>query len=230
MLMHAIAADQPRPLVRRFRQQAHAEPDDAVGAELHQHAGVQHGDGGRRRRVAVRRPGMERKDRRENPEADVEREEHPRLQRRIEAHRLRASRNENDVRARRHVERQDADQNERRPEQQVQRQLHRRVFLRADARAAVRPAEDAARRHLTRRSPDADEQIHRQHGDFVEQEEDEEIERHEDAEDAGDEQQQQRVELLVARLDGPRREHAGENDDRRQQHQHDAHAVHAASS
>ena len=64
-----------------------------------------------------------------------------------------ASRNENDVEPAADVERQDADQDERRPEQQVQRQLHRRVFLRADACAPIRPAEDALRAALRRSIP-----------------------------------------------------------------------------
>ena len=41
-------ADEKRPVDHPVGQQAHAEADDAVGAELHQHAGVQHRDGGRR--------------------------------------------------------------------------------------------------------------------------------------------------------------------------------------
>ena len=55
---------------------------------------------------------MQRPDAGEDPEAHVEGEEHPRLQRRIE---LLASivRNENDVLARRDVEREDPDEDER---------------------------------------------------------------------------------------------------------------------
>ena len=50
------------------------------------------------------------------------------------------------------------------------------------------PAEDALRAHLAARAPDADEEVHRQHGDLVEEKEHEEVERHEDAVDAGDEE------------------------------------------
>ena len=44
----------------------------------------------------------------------------------------------------------------------------------------------ALRPHFPARSPDADQQVHRQHGDLVEQEEDEQIQRDEDAVNAGD--------------------------------------------
>jgi hypothetical protein len=152
------------------------------------------------------------------------RQEDPRLQRRVDRHRLEIEERERS-RAAGDVERENADEDERRPEQQVQRELHRRVFLGADAGAAERPAEDALRPDVARRPPDADQQIHRQHRDFVEQEEDEEVERDEDAVDAGDQQQQQRVELLAALLHRPRRERAGEDDDRSEQHHQRAHPV-----
>ena len=41
------------PRTRSLGQHLDAEPDDAERAELHQHARVQHRDGGRRRDVAV---------------------------------------------------------------------------------------------------------------------------------------------------------------------------------
>jgi hypothetical protein len=130
-------------------QQSHAEPNYAVRAELHEHAGVQHRHRRGRRRVAVRRPRMQRPDASEDAETDVEGEEHPRLQRRIEL--LRGHRQERErPLAGSDVEGKDADQDERRPEQQVQRQLHRRVFLGADASPAERPAENTLRTHFAR--------------------------------------------------------------------------------
>src|SRR5436309_875817 len=84
-----------------------------------------------------------------------------------------------------------------------------------------------ARPHLAARAPDADEQVHRQHRQLVEQEEHEEVERDEDTVHAGDEGEQQRVELLAPHRHRPRREDAGEDDDRGQQHQQQADAVHA---
>ena len=217
-------ADEPGPLDRAAGDEAEPQTQDAVGAELHQHAGVKHRHGGGGRRMAVRRPGVERPDAGENPEADVEREEHPRLESRRELRLLQVD-ERNALRAGRGVARQDAHQDERRPEQQVECQLHRGVFLRADAGPLERPPEDALRPHLPARTPDADEQVHRQDGDLVEEEEDEEVQRHEHAEHAGDQEEQQRVELLAARLDRPRREHAREQDDGGQQHEHEAHAV-----
>ena len=69
-------------------------------------------------------------------------------------------------------------------------------FVPTPVRANAQPKMPCGRTSPAR-APDADEQIHRQHGDLVEQEEHEEIERDEDAEDARHEQQQQRVELLA---------------------------------
>src|SRR5207248_3775003 len=146
------------------------------------------------RGVAVRRPGVEWPDARQDTEADVESQEDPALDARRDGGGL-----EVEERERRgagvDVEREDADENERGAEQEVERELHRGVLLRADARLPVRPRKDAARAHLAGRAPDTDQQIHRKDGELVEQEEDEEIEGHEDAEDAGDERQQERVEL-----------------------------------
>ena len=124
-----------------------------------------------------------------------------------------------------HVQREDAHEDERRPQEQVQGQLHRGVLLGADAGSAHGPAEDALRAHLAARAPDADQEVHRQHGDLVEEEEHEEVERHEDAVDAGDEEEEERVELLAPLLHRPRREGPGEDDDRRQEHHQEAHAV-----
>ncbi len=129
-------------------------------------------------------------------------------------------------RARGDVQREDADENEGRPEEEIQGQLHRRVFLRADTRSPEGPAEDALRADLARGAPDADQEVHRQHGDLVEEKEDEEVERDEDAVDTGDEEQQEGVELLPALLDRPRGEDAREDDDAGQEHQEQAHAVH----
>jgi hypothetical protein len=83
------------------------------------------------------------------------------------------------------------------------------------------------RADLARRAPDADEEVHRQHRDLVEEEEHEEVERHEDAEDSGHQRQEERVELLVADPHRPRREHAGEDDDRRQEDHEHRHPVDA---
>ncbi len=177
-------------------------------------------------RTTVGRPRVERPDAGEDPEADVERQEDPLLQRGAERHRLQRHERER-VGSARDIQRENADEDERRPEEQVQRQLHRGVFLRADAGPPHRPAEDPLRLDVPRRSPDADEQVHRQHGDLVEEEEDEQIQRDEHAVDARDQQEEQRVELLPALLHRPRREHAREDDDRREQRKQRAHPVDA---
>src|SRR5437773_126237 len=142
---------------------------------------------------------MERPDTRQDAEADVEREEHPALQREVERDGLEVEERERGG-AGVHVEREQADENERRSEQEIEGQLHRGVFFRPDARLAIRPREDDAGAHLARRTPDADEQIHRQDRELVEEKEDEEVERAEDAIDAGDEREEERVELLAPDL------------------------------
>ena len=196
-----------RPVERRLRQQPHAQAHDAVGAELHQHARVQHRHGGRRRRVAVGRPRVERPDAGEDAEADVERQEHPRLQ--LSGRTCTASQDqERERRATRRRRtapgsptRMNADPNSRYSVSFIAAYS----FVPTPVRPNAQPKMPCGRTSPGR-APDADEQVHRQHGDLVEQEEDEEVERHEHAEDAGDEQEQQGVELLAARLDRPGRE------------------------
>ena len=62
-------------------------------------------------------------------------------------------------------------------------------------------------------APDGDQQVHRQHGELVEEEEEEEVERGERAVDAGDEHEEQDEEVLVLVLDLPGDQRAGEGDD-----------------
>src|SRR5207247_6984278 len=134
---------------------------------------------------------MEGPDTRQDAEADVEREEDPALQREVERDGLEIEERERGGTGV-HVEREQSDENERRSEQEIEGQLHRGVFFRSDARLAIRPREDAAGAHFARRAPDADEQVHRQDRELVEEKEDEEIERAEDAVDAGDEGEEER--------------------------------------
>ena len=201
MLMQAMRADQPRPArAAPSGSSPMPEPHDAVGAELHQHAGVEHRDRGRRRGVAVGRPGVQRPDAGQDAEADVEGEEHPRLQPRVELRRLQLEEREATPMPAADVEREDADQDERRPEAagRASASSPRTPWCRRRSRGTPSRRCPAGRTSPAR-APDADQQVHRQHGDLVEQEEDEEVERDEDAVDAGDQQQQQRVELLAAR-------------------------------
>ena len=185
---------------------------------------MEHRDRRGRRGVAVGRPRVQRPDPREDAEADVKGEEDPALQRTGKRGGLEVEERER-AGSGVDVESEDADQDERRPEQEVQRQLHRGVFFRPDPGLPVRPRENPAGSHLPRGAPDADQQVHRQHGQLVEEEQDEEIEGHEHAVDTGHQRQQERVELLAADRHGPRREDAGHDDDRRQQHHQEADPV-----
>ena len=96
----------------------------------------------------------------------------------------------------RHVERagarfvedgEDADEDQHRSGDQHQRQLHRAVFLGAREGAEVGAG-----------APDGDQQVHRQHGHLVPEEEEEEVFGDEDAVDARDQQEEQDEEVLRA--------------------------------
>ncbi len=102
----------------------------------------------------------------------------------------------------------EAGEEERAADHQIEGQLHRAVLLAGTA-------------------PDSDERVHRQDGDFVEEEEDEDVARDEDAEDAEDEERHEGEVLFDAQLEGPHREDAGEKDDGVEHHQDDADAVDA---
>ena len=95
---------------------------------------------------------------------------------------------------------------------QVERQLHGRVL-------AVLGA-----------APDADEQVHGQHGNLVEQEEHEQVLCHEDPEHAGDQHQKEHEELLDASLQRPARPHARVDDHAGEQQQRHAPAIDAATA
>ena len=111
-------------------------------------------------------------------------------------------------RIRREVHGQNTDQRDDRADKQVQRQLHRRIFF-------------------ARRTPDGNHDIHREDRQFVEEDQQEQVQRDEDAVDAGHQQHKERHEFADAILDVPRNDHAHHADDARQQHHHQADAVHA---
>ena len=58
------------PVVRGVRQQRQGDADQAVEAELLQHAGMEHGGGGGSGAVAERRPGVKRPERDQDAEAE----------------------------------------------------------------------------------------------------------------------------------------------------------------
>ena len=129
---HRDEADEPRELMRGLGKEPEADTQDAVRAQLHQDARVHHRPGGGRRGVPVRRPGMEGPDAGQNAETDVEEQEERAAQ---------AAR-EGRLRQRYVVEcaaaqllapldpqEKDADEDERRPGQEVQRQLHGAISI-----------------------------------------------------------------------------------------------------
>ena len=78
--VHRAEADEHRhPHLRALRSEQHAHLDDAEGTQLHQHTSVQHADPGRRRDMAVGRPGMERPQAGEHAEPQREEGEYPHL-------------------------------------------------------------------------------------------------------------------------------------------------------
>ena len=68
------------PRVEAEREERHGDAQAAVGAELHDDAGEQHGGGGGRGDVAGRRPGVEGPEAGENGEADEDQREAPHLE------------------------------------------------------------------------------------------------------------------------------------------------------
>ena len=71
-----------------------------------------------------------------------------------------------------------------------------------------------------------DQQVHREDGDFVEEEQHEQVQRDENAEHAGRQDEQEGKELARAVIDAPGDQHPGEHDDAGQQDQRRAHPVH----
>ena len=57
------------PVLEALGAEIHGHPQDGKRAQLHEHAGVEHGHGGGRGHVAHGRPRVERPHRRQNPEA-----------------------------------------------------------------------------------------------------------------------------------------------------------------
>ncbi|MEZ4336063.1 MAG: hypothetical protein R3B82_05500 [Sandaracinaceae bacterium] len=221
---HRDRADDRRPGHGALGEHHHADAHHAEGAELHQHARVEHRDRGRRRGVAVRRPGVEREDAGEGAEAEPEQREHDQLGRA----RVRGVLEGREVEAPRlglEVEPEDPDEDRGRAHEQHERQLHRGVLAAADVEDLPDVAEGPVLGHRVARAPDADEEVHRQDGDLVEEEEDQQILRDEDAEDARHEHQEVDEELLVAALHREAREDRGEDDDAGQQEERDAPAV-----
>ena len=167
--------------------------------------------------MAVRRPVVERPDAAQHREAKEGRQEPGILERRGKIGGLEQAHIEG-VETRFVVHRQRADESHHRTDEQVQGQFHGGVLARLD------PA------------PNGDQQVHREDGDLVEEEQHEQVERGEDAEHARSQDEQEGKELARTVLNtgrgmlvvnAPRDADAREHDDARQQDERRADAVHA---
>ena len=201
--------EDPSQFVAGRRQNSEIDPQDSVGAHLEQHAGQNHANRGGRLDVGVGQPGMERKGRNFDREADEQGDPGDPLERHAIAARVGRERGHVKRRGRGVVvQPQHRQQDQDRAQQGVEEELDRGVFA-------------------ARTAPDADQEIHRQQHHFPEDVEQEEIQRHEHAHHAGVEHQQQGEVTLDALFDSEADEHRDEADQRRQQDHRDADAVHA---
>ena len=170
--------DRHPEVVRRSRELADRDPEEAVGSHLRDHAGEEGRHLGRRLAVGVGQPAVERPERRLDGERDREAEEEP------------------VVRARRHprqVERSllqavDDDRGEH------QQRARDRIDDERDRRA-----------HPRRSAPDADQDVERDQHRLEERVEQEQVLRDEDADDgAGEEEQEAEVRARALASDPPR--------------------------
>ena len=188
-------------------EEGEGEAQEAVGAELQQDAGEDHGAARGRLDVSVRQPGVEREHRHLDGEGQGERREQPDLlvHRQVEPQQVVVG--EAPDAAVQALERprhpQDGDQHQQAPRHGEEEELHRRVDL---ALAA----------------PDADEQVHRHQHDLPEDVEEEEVPGEKRSEHAGREQQQRGAEHRpVLRDPFPRAEdHQRQQEDAQQHERH----------
>ena len=187
------------PIVEAHGQQNMATRRHGEGAQLHEHSGMEHGHRAWARRVAYRRPGVERPDRSQDPEAEEQHHKGNPLGPVGEVGGVQPDHVEG-LEARRGIEQQDAGNDETAAGHEIQGELHGGVFFAGGA-------------------PDQDEDVHGHHGDLIEQEEHKEIVGHEDAEDPGDQGQHPDEVFLGALLQLPHGEDAGKDDDTGEQQQ-----------
>ena len=174
---------------RGVGEERHAEAQQAVAAELEQHAGEDHRAGGRCLDVRVGQPGVEREHRHLDREGEEEAGEGEELERRVEAEAAQrlvveraGPRARGDLVGVGHA--QDRDEHEQRADERVEDELDRGV----DAVGAA---------------PDADDQVHRDEHELPEDVEEEHVEREEHADHADLEHQEGDHVLLHALLDRP---------------------------
>ena len=167
----------------------------------------------RRRRVTERRPRVERPHRRKEPEPEQQTRERSHL--RVRGHPDVALQLLDVHCPGRVIDHQQPDQRQHRARRQVQRQLHRRVLFRAPV---------LARRQ---RPVHADQQIHRDHRQLVEEVEEKQIHRAERPADPRRQREEQDVILLLPVVDFAGDQRAGKRHEPDQQQQRHRNPVHA---
>ena len=180
-------------------------------AQFHEHTRVEHGDGRWRGHVTVRAPVVHRENTAQHGKTEEDHREPKLLKGHRKGHLLQLQQVEGEVTQlglglEHHGQR--AHQGQHRPDEQVEGELHPRVF------PGLLP------------SPNHDEQVHGKDGNLVEEEQREQVQGGENPKNARGQDEEQAEELPDAGH-VPGDEHAGEDDDAREQDQGRAHAVHA---
>ena len=178
--------NQRRPELRSERQDKEADADERVAADLFQHTRIDHRDCCRCACVSVWRPYMHREHREMRAEPDKQEEEcrHLYLPRDMSRESsggecLKVERPHPGL-VRTHVEKEHADEHERRADEEENGHLHRRVFL----------------RHALGRAPDHHHQIRGDDDHLTENEEEEEVAHEECSRDTRDHDEQEDEVLL----------------------------------
>ena len=167
--------EDPREILCSLRQQVHGHTETAIASELHQHTGMEHRHGGRRRGMTVGRPCVEREQGSQHTEADEDEGEEDVLypagdgvgcSNRRQFERVVAA-----ILAVEEVDTQQTENQQGRASHQHECQFHSRVLL------------------MTR-APDTNQEVHRDKGHLVEHEHCEEVGGDEEAEHTGREQRE----------------------------------------
>ena len=114
-----------------------------------------------------------------------------------------------------HIERQNSHPDQHAARHQEQHQLHRAVFFGAGKSRKVGAA-----------APYPDQQVHRQHCQLIEKEEEEQVLNYEHAKHAGTQRQQQHKEIPRPSLDGLGNQHCAKQDNAVEQHQRGGNSIH----
>jgi len=196
------------PELQGVGHEEHRDAQAAVATELHQHTSMEHGDGGRRGGVTVRAPCVEGEERSQHTETDEDKREEDVLDGLRHGVELSQVGHVHRLCTTEEVDAEDAEDEQGGTTHEHQGQFHGRILLRA-------------------RTPDADEQVHRDEGDLVEHEHREHVGGDEEAEHTNAQQHEPKEVLLGERLQLPGGERAREDDDRREEDHHHGDAIHA---